>query len=122
MRPGILNWCLAGLQDYLANGIPGAVAVATETDQYVAGQDLFGLFLDECTEQSWEECVFDEFVRAFHGWLEARGENNRLWTGKRITNELKRRGYEKRRGMTARDRNRTFYRGLRLTIPLPQHE
>lgn len=117
LRSGILNWCLAGLQDYLANGLPSAVAVAVETDEYVAGQDLMGVFLDECTGNPWGHCYFDEFIRAFHGWLEARGENIRLWTGKRVTNELKQRGYEKRRSTAGADRGRVRYQGLELKIP-----
>ena len=114
-RAGILNWCLAGMRDFLANGMPLAMAVTEATDEYVAGQDLLGGFLEECCElYPGKQCFFDEFMKAFHAWLEARGENVFMWTGKRLGNELKRRGHMSFRSMSGRDRGRTAYRDVGL--------
>jgi putative DNA primase/helicase len=114
-RAGMLNWCLAGMRDFLANGMPLAMAVTEATDEYVAGQDLLGGFLEECCDPyPGKQCFFDEFMKAFHGWLEARGENVFVWTGKRLGNELKRRGYRSLRSTIGRDRGRTEYHGVGL--------
>ena len=119
-RAAILNWCLAGMQDYLANGMPAAVAVAAATDEYVAEQDTFGNFLAECCEIGWSGSVrFDDFTGAYHAWLESHGEMPRAWSSKRIGNELQRRGFNKHRPMTGKDRAKTVYSGLNLLVAPP---
>ena len=119
-RAAILNWCLAGMRDFMANGIPNAVAVAEATDEYVADQDSLGNFLDECCRVGRPGHVaFDNFMPAFHRWLEAHGENPRAWSRKRLGNELKRRGFEKSRPHVGEERGKTLYTGLTLLVAPP---
>jgi putative DNA primase/helicase len=119
-RSAILNWCLAGMLDFLANGMPDTSAVAEATDEYVTEQDVLGNFLDECCRVGRPgQTFFNDFMAAFHNWLEARGENPRAWSAKRLAGELKRRGCEKHRSNTTEDRGKTFYTGVSLLVAVP---
>jgi putative DNA primase/helicase len=118
-RAAILNWCLAGMRDYLDNGVPTAVAVAAATDQYVAEQDTLGTFLDECCNTGRGSVRFNDFMAAYKEWLESRGENPRAWSGKRLGNELQRRGFDKHRPMAGPDRSKTVYTGLTMLVAPP---
>lgn len=115
-RPGILNWCLEGMRAFMASGVPNAVAVTQATEEYVASQDLFGMFLEEaCAANPTSECTFQNFMATFHQWLEDRGENPSFWKGKRVAAELKRRGFASGRATAGDDRGKTVYRGLHLS-------
>lgn len=121
-RAAILNWCLAGMRDYLDNGVPTAVAVAAATDQYVAEQDTLGTFLEECCDTGRGGSVrFNDFMAAYHGWLEKRGENPRAWNAKRLGNELLRRGFNKHRPSAGPDRSKTVYTGLTMLVAPPSN-
>ena len=114
-RPGILNWCLEGMRAFMTSGVPTAAAVTQATEEYVASQDLFGMFLEEgCAMDPRAECTFQNFMAAFHKWLEDRGENPTFWKGKRVAAELKRRGFAAARASAGDDRGKTVYRGLYL--------
>jgi putative DNA primase/helicase len=116
-RSGILNWCLCGIQQWLASGQLEAAAVAQATQEYVAEQDIFGTFItEECTPNPQEHVVFDAIQRHFRSWLEQRGENADRWTGRRVATELKRRGFEKDRPTSGPRRGQTLYRGLFHTM------
>ena len=119
-RSAILNWAIAGMRDYLANGLPAAAAVAEATDEYVNDQDSLGNFLDECCrEERSGQVRFNDVMGAFHHWLESRGENPRAWSGKRLGNDLQRRGYVKTRPYTGDHRGKTVYCGLTLLVAPP---
>jgi putative DNA primase/helicase len=120
-RAAILNWCLAGMRDFMANGMQDAPAVTAATGDYVAEQDTLGNFLDECCRiNETGQVVFDQFLRAFHEWIEAHGENPRPWNRKRLAGELQRRGFSKRgRGTTGEFRSKTIYTGLTLLVSRP---
>lgn len=45
--PGILNWVLEGLMAYKAEGLEDIPEIMNATDDYRAGQDVIGLFLDD---------------------------------------------------------------------------
>ena len=114
-RAAILNWCLAGVRDFLANGMPETPAVDEATDEYVTEQDLLGNFLDEgCQTGDGREAMFSDFMATFHEWLETHGESPRAWTSKRIGGELKRRGFVKDRSTSGPNRGKTIYRGVSL--------
>lgn len=118
-RAAILNWCLAGMRDYLDNGVPTAVAVAAATDQYVAEQDTLGTFLEECCGTGGGSVRFNDFMAAYHEWLEKRGENPRAWNAKRLGNDLLRRGFNKHRPSAGPDRSKTVYTGLTMLVAPP---
>ena len=121
-RAAMLNWCLEGMRDYFGNGVPTAVAVAAATDQYVAEQDTLGNFLEECCDTGRGGSVrFNDFMAAYHHWLEARGENPRAWSGKRLGNELQRRGFNKHRPNAGPDRSKTVYTGLTMLVAPPSN-
>lgn len=121
-RAAILNWCLAGMRDYLSDGMPAAVAVAEATDTYVAEQDSLGNFLDECCSVGRGGSVrFNDFLAAYHEWLEKRGENPRGWSAKRLGNELQRRGFTKHRPTAGVDRSKTVYTGLSMLVAPPSN-
>jgi putative DNA primase/helicase len=120
-RPGILNWCLAGMRAFMAKGLPTATAITEATDEYVAAQDLLGLFIEECCEcYGGRQCLFSDFMATFHAWLETRGESTAAWKGKRVGGELKRRGFDSVRTMVGEFRNKTLYTGLSLAVPVPR--
>jgi putative DNA primase/helicase len=119
-RSAILNWCLAGMLDFFAHGVPDTTAVAEATDEYVTEQDVLGNFLEECCRVGRPgQTVFNDFMAAFHHWLETRGENPRAWSGKRLAGELKRRGFEKHRPVSGEDRGKTLYTGVSLIVGPP---
>jgi putative DNA primase/helicase len=99
---------------------PSAAAVAEATDEYVAEQDSFGNFLAECCRVEYGRPVrFEDFLGAYHHWLETHGENPRAWSRKRLAGELQRRGFNKHRPMAGEDRGKTVYTGLTLLVSPP---
>jgi P4 family phage/plasmid primase-like protien len=118
-RAAILNWCLAGMSDYLLNGIPEAAAVSHETDAYIFEQDLLGNFITECCTADGGQVQSTEFVKSFHYWLDSRGEHPGAWKATRIGRELKRRGFTSHREMGGVARGKTFYEGLTLDVLAP---
>jgi putative DNA primase/helicase len=119
-RAAILNWCLAGMRDFLVGGMPKASSVDEATDEYVTEQDSLGNFLYECCSTgNGGQVLYGDFMAAFHGWLETHGENPRAWSGKRLSGELKRRGFFKYRHTFGEDRGKTVYCGLSLKLAPP---
>lgn len=47
---GILSWLIAGCLDWQANGLAVPEVARAATDEYFAGQDVFGQWLAECCE------------------------------------------------------------------------
>ena len=114
-RSGILNWCLQGFRDFQTNGTFECEAVTRATEEYVFEQDLVGTFIDEnCVLADNTSVFFDDFIEDLHGWMEKQGENKTFWTGKRISNELKRRGFKPERITAGEHRGRTSYTGIAL--------
>ena len=48
--PGILNWALEGLRDYLRRGLAPPKAVLAATDDYRQDMDVIGRWIDECCD------------------------------------------------------------------------
>jgi putative DNA primase/helicase len=65
--PGILNWCLEGLEGWKRFGLDVPAAVRTATDGYREESDLIQEFLDECCERQGEICTVELFER-FQSW------------------------------------------------------
>ena len=94
---GVLNWALAGLDDYLRNGldVPGEVMAATQ--DYRSEQDLLGGWIDDNCMLTPE--VSDEFAALYEdyvAWCEKNSEEavNRS----RFSSSLEERGCPARRG------------------------
>lgn len=76
--PGILNWCLKGLDTYKAYGFREPEAVLTATTEYRESSDVVGAFLTECCEidSSGTETAASLY-RAYVFWCESNGERTR---------------------------------------------
>jgi len=119
-RPGILNWCLDGLRERIAQGrlmSPDCVMLAT--DDYIDDEDLIGRFLIERTESADQSsCVeLRSLMRAFQSWLEAEGSPRYVrdtFTANSVGRELARRGYRKMRPDSGPHRKQTVIYGVRL--------
>lgn len=75
-RAGILNWLIAGLMDYLKDGlrVPGIVSDATRV--YREESDPFGAFLTTCcrvTGDSRDTVFTRDLMEAFNFWLDENG-------------------------------------------------
>jgi putative DNA primase/helicase len=109
--PGILNWCLEGLQLYYANGNrlikPGKVSVAT--GNYRTLSDTIGYFLaTECTLEL--GCMLSRlaFRERFEKWCEEEGIRQRI-SARRVASVLKSHGI-KSGGKSGAER---FWDGIR---------
>jgi putative DNA primase/helicase len=93
---GILNWMLAGLRDWLANGLGDPEPVITATEDYRQSSDVLQRFLDEaCVRQNLALCRVTTLFEAYKKWCEDFGEH---WVKRDEFSELLgKRGIEKRR-------------------------
>lgn len=73
--PGILNWCLAGVQRWRAEGLtPTPKAVNHATNRYRAEMDAVGTFLKDCVYEDKETFTpFKDVYTAFNKWAEEAG-------------------------------------------------
>lgn len=115
LRSGILNWCLAGMRDFLTRGLPENPTVRAATDEYISEQDLLAQFIEEeCIVEAGRTAVLFLFISRFHAWLDARGENTAPWSSKRVASDLKRRGFGSDKCHRGQYRNRSVHYGLSL--------
>lgn len=119
--PGILNWMIEGLLDYLEGGLQIPKQVQDATREYREESDPVGVFLDACCSVSGEATAFtrsSSLTDAFNFWLTERGETQ--WTGRTFQLRLKdkaERWRDPRTGntFTAAKRSVSGYQGLELT-------
>jgi putative DNA primase/helicase len=73
--PGILNWALEGLSDYLVNGLDEPECVTKATTEYRDNQDYLERFVQEETEQDVKEFIpARKLYQRFCQWAERTGE------------------------------------------------
>lgn len=65
---GILNWALAGLQDYLAHGLQTPQSVLNDTQEYQLESDVLAQFIEACcvTDKTFKEksaALYDAFSK-----------------------------------------------------------
>jgi len=120
--PGVLNWLVAGLLDYLEGGLRPPEAIVAATEMYREESDPVGTFLTECAEVRGGDAPpftpTKDLVEAFNFWLEDRGEGR--WTNRTIAMRLKDkagRWRDPRTGLTFSPGKRSSkgYVGLELT-------
>ena len=88
--PGILNWMVEGLLDYLEGGLREPQAVLDATEEYRADSDPVGGFLAACcvvTGRPEDFILTRDLVDAFNFWREDSGESQ--WTPATISRRLK---------------------------------
>ena len=90
--PGILNWMLAGLQDYQTNGLNVPRAIRAATAAYREEQDLIGEWIaDNCVTGAGRHEDKRSLYFDYNAWAKAAGYIP--VSQKRLTRELGRRGY-----------------------------
>ncbi len=73
--PGILHWAVQGCLDWQQQGLEPPACVTSATDAYLASEDSFALWRDECTEDdpnAWERST--ELWGSWKAWAERSGE------------------------------------------------
>lgn len=120
--PGILNWLVEGLIDYLEGGLSPPTIVTEATDQFRQESDPLGQYLAECCEVDGEEhheLLTEELKRGFDLWL--REHAMPAWKGRQFNLSMKKRADSWRHPrsgwtFTAGPRSsKSNYRGLRFT-------
>ena len=90
--PAILRWMIDGCLDWQNEGLLRPTVVTEATKIYFEEQDIFGQWLDECTEYG----VFETAERLFKSWTGyaiARGEQ--IGTSTSFGTKLSQRGFER---------------------------
>ena len=75
--PGVLNWCVQGLLEYLEVGLQEPQEVLAATTTLRSESDPYGSFLEEACHVSGnpdDSLAAKDLVAAFHYWLADRGE------------------------------------------------
>jgi P4 family phage/plasmid primase-like protien len=109
--PGILNWAIAGFQDWRRDGLQPPAAVVAANEAYRRDSDELGEFLAEHFEEAPAGTVEAGVIwKLYQDWAQAGGVRYPL-TRKRLGQQLASRGYEADMvGM----KNTRIWRGLRL--------
>ncbi len=110
--PGILAWMIEGCLAWQRQGLDQPDAVRSATDTYLADEDVFSSWIDECTER--EQGAFtrvSELHQSYKRWASKAGE--RELGIKRFSQQLQERGVERAQSPNPQDRARGF-RGIRL--------
>lgn len=84
--PGILNWLVEGLLDYLERGLQEPQAVLAATQEYRADSDPIGTYLsDACcvTGDSDDFLTARDLIDGFNLWLDQKGEP--MWPGRKAS-------------------------------------
>jgi putative DNA primase/helicase len=104
--PGILYWAIQGCLDWQKNGLKKPAAVQAETDHYFSEQDMFGQWLDECTEPC-GVTQFESNKTLYESWKNfALSRNEEPGTQRTLSSNLIRAGYQN-------DRTRNQGRGFK---------
>lgn len=93
---GILAWAIEGCLDWQRDGLTPPPAVASATDEYLAGEDSLGLWVTECcTTSGYGNEAGARLFSSWRTWAEAAGEQ--AGSQRRFTQALLARGFEQTR-------------------------
>jgi putative DNA primase/helicase len=93
--PGILNWCLRGLAEWHARGLPMPKAVMQATEAYREDSDVLGEFLQETTvsvKDMNETVLLEPLYNRYGEWYAENGRRHPL-TAQALRRQLQDRGY-----------------------------
>ena len=91
---GILNWLIAGFQDFMQRGIDMPEPMAQLKEQLLEAADLVGVFLDEMTaKQNSGRLNVTEFYKVHEAWCEQEGRT--LYQMKTVGDILVETGFER---------------------------
>ncbi len=111
--PGILNWALAGLKDYLTNGLRPPPCVVEATDRYRADMDIVARWIDErCERASKARTLLKSLTTDFNDWAIGAGEIRKPWIGRTLSERLQELGLGKTEG--GKKHNVAVIEGLEL--------
>lgn len=86
--PGILQWCLVGLQDYLANGLDIPATVLDASSEYQRENDTLQQFIDECCDtKPTAKVQASKLYAAYQKWCEQSGIKH-PWSSTRFGREI----------------------------------
>jgi putative DNA primase/helicase len=92
---GILNWMLAGFQDWLEHGLGESETVTNATSEYQVAEDRFAEFIEaECVCGPGTECFSSDLYSAYMVWAERNHE--RTASQKAFSEGMVERGFAKR--------------------------
>jgi putative DNA primase/helicase len=112
---GILNWCLLGLQEYMADGLGEPSEVTEATAGYRVEMDVFGKFFgDCCLVGNGYSCRASDLYKHYHAWCEANGEHS--VSGRRFGMGMTEKGFERKTN------NGVWYLGIGLLGDRPLTE
>lgn len=99
-RSGLLNWLIAGVQHWLANGLPMPDAVSAATKAYKSEMDTLAEFCElKLQDVPGMRTKSSDVYEAYRHWAEESGE--RVMSQRALSLKLEERGYERKRGNTA---------------------
>ncbi len=108
--PGILAWAIDGAVAWHANGLQPPTAVTDATLEYLAGEDLIAVWLDDrCHQERAARTLASELYKSFKEWAEAAGE--RPGTQRAFSMALEGHGYQKEE---KKSREGRYFLGLRI--------
>jgi putative DNA primase/helicase len=109
---GILNWLLAGVQEWIRIGLREPEAVLEATESYRQEQDLIGQWISErCIVEPKAVTAFKELFEDYQAWCRELGEQP--VSARRFATSLEERGFDK----TTLDGKAKARRGIRLREP-----
>lgn len=108
---GVLNRLIAGLLDWMENGLVEPAAVTEATSAYRDASDPLSRFLRMCTvEDPQSKVQSSRLYDVFVAWMKAAGEQGKTeWSNKGFSSAMVEKGYEKKAS------NGMQWLGLRLT-------
>jgi putative DNA primase/helicase len=108
---GVLNRLIAGLLDWMENGLVEPAAVTEATSAYRDASDPLSRFLRMCTAEDPQSKVqSSRLYEVFVAWMKAAGEQGKTeWSNKGFSSAMTEKGYEKKAS------NGMQWLGLRLT-------
>ena len=111
--PGILRWMVEGCLDWQLRGLIRPEIVQSATENYLAEQDLMGLWLAEkCDAQPSDQSTWVSSTRLYASWcFYARAAGEQPGTMKAFSQAMQRRGFEAHRVSQARG-----YYGIRIKL------
>jgi putative DNA primase/helicase len=108
--PGILNWLLAGVRDWLRGGLQEPPAVREATETYRQEQDVIGQWIAErCVVDPKAVTPFKELYDDYHAWCQETGDPP--VSARRFATSLEDRGFPK---VVLPDGRTKARRGIRL--------
>ena len=100
--PGILQWAVQGCMEWRRQGLNPPKVVRDATDEYLAAEDSFAAWIEDCTEPAsdWAFETSAALFASWKAWAEKAGEHP--GTRKRFADTVQSRGFLPKRTKTDR--------------------